>query len=300
MAKATTTGVAINFCLGMVDQRCVPCFLKTFKRLFQKFDVSETQQKAFLEYFYTATENDGSGFAPIIQRNLNKTFCRIINIDDPFKEEKEESNRVALELYHEWKPKVIESENAFIMALKLAIAGNIMDYGASNSFDIQKTIDRVIASDFAIDNSEMLRQGLQNAHKVLYLGDNAGEIVFDRLLIETIMHGNISFAVKGAPILNDVTVDDSVQVGMHYAADVISNGYDAPSTILDRCSREFQEEFRSADLIISKGQGNLEGLLSENDPRIFFLLMVKCDPIAETLGVTKGDFVVYSKQYQAN
>jgi len=284
----------------MVDQRCVPCFLKTFKRLFQKFDVSETQQKAFLEYFYTATENDGSGFAPIIQRNLNKTFCRIINIDDPFKEEKEESNRVALELYHEWKPKVIESENAFIMALKLAIAGNIMDYGASNSFDIQKTIDRVIASDFAIDNSEMLRQGLQNAHKVLYLGDNAGEIVFDRLLIETIMHGNISFAVKGAPILNDVTVDDSVQVGMHYAADVISNGYDAPSTILDRCSREFQEEFRSADLIISKGQGNLEGLLSENDPRIFFLLMVKCDPIAETLGVTKGDFVVYSKQYQAN
>lgn len=284
----------------MVDQRCVPCFLKTFKRLFQKFDVSETQQKAFLEYFYTATENDGSGFAPIIQRNLNKTFCRIINIDDPFKEEKEESNRVALELYHEWKPKVIESENAFIMALKLAIAGNIMDYGASNSFDIQKTIDRVIASDFAIDNSEMLRQGLQNAHKVLYLGDNAGEIVFDRLLIETIMHGNISFAVKGAPILNDVTVDDSVQVGMHYAADVISNGYDAPSTILDRCSREFQDEFRSTDLIISKGQGNLEGLLSENDPRIFFLLMVKCDPIAETLGVTKGDFVVYSKQYQAN
>ena len=284
----------------MVDQRCVPCFLKTYKRLFQKFDVSETQQKVFLEYFYTTIENDGSGFAPIIQRNLNKTFCRILNIDDPFKEEKEESNRLALELYDNCKPKVIESENPFNLALRLAIAGNIMDYGASDSFDIHKTIDRVIASDFAVDNSEMLRQQLLKASKVLYLGDNAGEIVFDRLFIETIMHGNISFAVKGAPVLNDVTMDDSVQVGMHYAADVISNGYDAPSTILERCSREFQEDFRSADLIISKGQGNLEGLLSESDPRIFFLLMVKCDLIAETLGVKKGDFVVFNQLKQSN
>ena len=274
--------------------------MKTYKRLFQKFDVSETQQKVFLEYFYTTIENDGSGFAPIIQRNLNRTFCRILNIDDPFKEEKEESNRVALELYDNWKPKVIESENPFNLALRLAIAGNIMDYGASDSFDIHKTIDRVIASDFAVDNSEVLRQQLLKASKVLYLGDNAGEIVFDRLFIETIMHGNISFAVKGAPILNDVTVDDSVQVGMHYAADVITNGYDAPSTILERCSREFQEEFRSADLIISKGQGNLEGLLCESDPRIFFLLMVKCDLIAETLGVKKGDFVISNQHKQSN
>lgn len=284
----------------MVDQRCVPCFLTTYKRLFRKFDVSETQQKVFLEYFYTTIENDGSGFAPIIQRNLNKTFCRILNIDDPFREEKEESNRVALELYDKWKPKVIESENPFNLALNLAIAGNIMDYGASNSFDIHKTIGRVIASDFAVDKSELLKQGLKKARKVLYLGDNAGEIVFDRLFIETIMLGNISFVVKGAPVLNDVTMDDSVQVGMHYAADVISNGYDAPSTILERCSREFQEEFRSADLIISKGQGNLEGLLSENDPRIFFLLLVKCDLIAEILGVKKGDFVVFNQHKQSN
>lgn len=274
--------------------------MKTYKRLFQIFDVSETQQKAFLEYFYTTIENDGSGSAPLIQRNLNKTFCRILNIDDPFKEEKEESNRVALELYDNWKPKVIESENPFNLALRLAIAGNIMDYGASDSFDIHKTIDRVIASDFAVDNSEMLRQQLLKASKVLYLGDNAGEIVFDRLFIETIMHGNISFAVKGAPVLNDVTMDDSVQVGMHYAADVITNGYDAPSTILERCNREFQEDFRSADLIISKGQGNLEGLLCESDPRIFFLLMVKCDLIAETLGVKKGDFVISNQHKQSN
>lgn len=207
---------------------------------------------------------------------------------------------MALELYSQWKPRVINSDDPFRLALRLAIAGNIMDYGASTSFDIHKTIDRVVSSKFAIDQSELLRAKLQKASKVLYLGDNAGEIVFDRLFIEVIMHGDIKFVVKGEPVLNDVTIDDAVQVGMHYAADVISNGYDAPSTILNRCSSEFLKEYNSADIIISKGQGNLEGLLSENDPRIFFLLMVKCDLIAEILGVNKGDFVVYNKQYQEN
>ena len=274
--------------------------MKTYKRLFQKFSVDETQQKAFIDFFNQTIESDTTGFTPLIQRHLNKTFCRILSITDPFSEEKEESNQVALELYDQWKPRVIDSDDPFRLALRLAIAGNIMDYGASTSFDIHKTIDRVISSKFAIDQSEQLRAKIQNASKVLYLGDNAGEIVFDKLFIEVIKHENIKFVVKGAPVLNDVTIDDAAQVGMHSAADVISNGYDAPSTILSCCSSEFFQEYNSADLIISKGQGNLEGLLSESDPRIFFLLMVKCDLIAEILGVKKGDFVVYNKQYQEN
>lgn len=284
----------------MVDQRCVACFLKTYKRLFQKFSVGEAQQKAFIDFFNQTIESDTTGFTPLIQRNLNNTFCRILSITDPFSEEKEESNQVALELYSQWKPRVIKSADPFHLALRLAIAGNIMDYGASTSFDIHKTIDRVVSSKFAIDQSELLRAKLQNASKVLYLGDNAGEIVFDKLFIEVIKHENIKFVVKGAPVLNDVTINDAAQVGMHSAANVISNGYDAPSTILSCCSSEFLQEYNSADIIISKGQGNLEGLLSENDPRIFFLLMIKCDLIAETLGVKKGDFVVYNKLYQAN
>ncbi|MDD2278494.1 MAG: ARMT1-like domain-containing protein [Bacteroidales bacterium] len=278
----------------MVDERCVKCFLKTYKRLFEKFNVNERDQRFFLSFFDHVINGNYTNFAPEIQRNLNKTFCRLIGVDDPFSDEKEDNNRVALELYDKWKPRVIESNNPFNLALRLAIAGNIMDYGANSDFDIHKTINSVLDSSFAIDKSKELKQQLLNAEQVLYLGDNAGEIVFDRLFIETIMHGNITYAVKGGPVLNDVTIDDSIQIGMHYAADVISNGYDAPSTILERCSDEFLRIYNSADLIISKGQGNMEGLLDNNDPRIFFLLMVKCDLIAETLGVKKGDFVVHN------
>jgi hypothetical protein len=278
----------------MVDERCVKCFLNTYKRLFQKYNISEQQQRAFLAFFNHITDFQQTKLAPEIQRSLSKTFCRIVGVDDPFCEEKEESNRIALDLYNVWKAKVIDSRTPFDLALRLAIAGNIMDYGASNDFDVTNTLDRVLNCDFAIDSSNELKKRLAKAQNVLYLADNAGEIVFDRIFVETIMHSNLVYAVKGGPILNDVTIDDSIQVGMHYAADVISNGYDAPSTILSKCSDDFLKIYRSADLIISKGQGNLEGLLSENDSRIFFLLMVKCDLIAELLKVQKGSFVVYN------
>ncbi|MFA5647791.1 MAG: ARMT1-like domain-containing protein [Bacteroidales bacterium] len=280
--------------MGTIDERCIACIHRTYNRLFEKYDVTESQQRLFLAFFEHIIGGEFTTSTPDIQRNLSKMLCRIINIDDPFKEEKEESNRVALELYDEWKPRVLNAEDPFKLALRLALAGNIMDYGASTSFDIHKTIDRVLQSNFAIDQSEQLKQKLRNAKNVLYLGDNAGEIVFDRLFIEIMMHGNVTYAVKGGPALNDATADDAVQVGMSYAADVISNGYDAPSTVLERCSDEFLRVYNSADVIISKGQGNLEGLLNENDPRIFFLLMVKCDLIAEMLGVVKGDFVVHN------
>jgi len=107
------------------------------------------------------------------------------------------------------------------------------------------------------------------------------------------MSKDLTFAVRGGPTLNDVLLTDAHDIGLDLIADVISNGYDAPSTILSKCSEDFLKIYTEADLIISKGQGNLEGLIDENDPRIFFLLMVKCELIAEKMGVEKGDYVVY-------
>ena len=181
---------------------------------------------------------------------------------------------------------------SFDTALRLAIAGNIIDYGISNHFDLQSTIDKVLSCDFAIDDSVRLKQELSVAKNVLYLGDNCGEIVFDKLFIETIMHPNLTYAVRGNPVINDVTLDDAQFVGMNVVADIISNGYDAPSTILEYCSAEFVDAFNRADVIISKGQGNLEGLLGRTTKNVYSLLMVKCEVIADTLGVNNGDFVV--------
>lgn len=278
-----------------VDKRCKSCFLNTYQRLFEKFNVGIAHRQKFISFYREAIIKHENLSSPEIQRELNKEFCRIINVKDPFKEEKANNNHIALELYNEWKPRLLSSVNHFDLALQLSIAGNIMDYGANNSFDVHDTIKKVLKTSYAIDHSELLKSKIKNAKLILYLGDNAGEIVFDKLFIETIMHNNVVYAVKDTPVLNDVTIADAKEVGMDLVADVISNGFDAPSTVLNKCSKEFLEIYNSADLIISKGQGNFEGLIRQKDSRIFFLLMAKCDVIAEILNVEKGSFVVYNQ-----
>jgi hypothetical protein len=297
---AMNTETAITKKHKRVEETCEACFLRTYRRLFQKYSIGEIQQQSFLAFFDQTMQSAKGLSSPEIQRILNSEFCRIIRVVDPFLEEKESNNCIALDLYKTWKPRVIEASSPFDLALRLAIAGNIMDYGANSNFDINDTISSVISTNLAINHSSLLRQRILSANKILILGDNAGEIVFDRLFIETIMHSDVTYAVKGAPILNDVTLIDAKQTGMFEVADVISNGFDAPSTVLKCCSKEFIKVYQSADLIISKGQGNFEGLMNQNDPRIFFLLMAKCDIIANLLKVPKGSFIVYNQHFSAN
>ncbi len=275
-----------------IDERCKRCFLKTYQRLFEKFNIDENQRLIFEFFYKEAMIRFHSLSSPEIQRELNQRFCEITGISDPFESEKKEFNALAIKLTEEWKPKVMKSENPFDMALRLAIAGNIIDYGAHLQFDVYQTIQKVLSEQFAINHSEKLKIAIDNAENILYLGDNSGEIAFDRLFIEVMQAKKVTFAVKGGPILNDALIHDADEVKMNEVATVVSNGYDAPSTVLEKSSRDFKKLFENADLIISKGQGNLEGLISLKDPRIFFLLMVKCEMIAEVLNVKKGDFVV--------
>jgi hypothetical protein len=270
------------------------CLFRGFERLMEKYKFSYNDRQQFFGFYNLTIARSGGRPMPEIHRELNQKFCEISGISDPYADEKSVSNKQALGLYKRWRNKVIVSDNFFDTALRLSIAGNIMDYGPGSNFDVEQTIEKVMDAKFAIDDSVLLRQRIKEAKSILYLGDNAGEIVFDKLFIEMLMHPNLTYAVRGGAILNDITLGDAKEVGMDMVADVISNGYDTSSTILDKCSDEFLEVYNNADLIIAKGQGNLEGLILEKDPRIFFLLMVKCDIVAETLGVKNGDFVVYN------
>jgi len=118
---------------------------------------------------------------------------------------------------------------------------------------------------------------------------------YSAIYLGAIGHPDVTFAVRNGFALNDATVQDAEEIGINSVARVISNGFDAPSTILAKCNAEFLAIYHSVDLIISKGQGNLEGLIHEKDPRIFFLLMVKCEVMAELLNVKKGSFVVFNQ-----
>lgn len=275
------------------DYRCFFCFARALEQLLENENLSVADKNSFTSEMADLYAKCWDNFsAPAFSRALHNMIRRYTNNPDPYREAKRQSNDLVLSLYPQFKKQILQSDNPFDTALRLAIAGNIIDYAVSSNFNLQSTIDKVLHSGFAIDHSSDLKQTLSEAKTVLYLGDNSGEIVFDKLFIENIMHPDLYYAVRGAPVINDVTMEDAKYVEIDMVADVISNGYDAPSTIIENCSAEFREVFNRADVIISKGQGNLEGLLGKTDKEVYFLLMVKCDVIANALHVNKGDFVV--------
>jgi uncharacterized protein with ATP-grasp and redox domains len=277
------------------DHRCFFCFTRAFEKLVEKENISNEAKNCFTRDMISLYQNNQNVFsAPLFSRELHKILRSYTHNPDPYKEEKKKYNDQALRMFPELDNIIRQSKDPLDTALRLAIAGNIIDFAANDNFNLQATINKALNSEFAIDHSKQLKKAIENAKTVLYLGDNAGEIVFDKLFIETINHSDLIFVVRGAPVINDATMEDAEYIGMKDIVNVISSGYDAPSTIPDKSSKQFQQFFGKADLIISKGQGNLEGLLPLNDNRIFFLLMIKCDVIAEMLKVKKESFVVYN------
>jgi len=228
---------------------------------------------------------------PSIAHTVYSIVHDITGCDDPYKDLKAKYNDVAMEMYPCLKDIVDESEDRLFTAVKLAIAGNIIDFGADIQFNIKKTINDTLNREFTINDYPEFVQSLKKSKNILYLADNAGEVVFDRILIEEIKdHANIVYAVKKKPIINDATIDDAIFCGIDSLAEVITTA-DTPGTILARCDTEFVAAYRSADMIISKGQGNYESI-SEEGGNIFFMLLAKCPVIAADLGVEIGDAVL--------
>ncbi len=275
------------------DYRCFFCFARAFEQLLERENLSIEAKNNFTgEMTGLYTKCEGKFSAPAFSRALHAILKKYTTNPDPYKEAKLKSNEIVLGLYPQLKQKVSQADNSFDTALRLAIAGNIIDFAIGSDYNLRATIDSVLQNDFAIDHSAELKEALSKAALVLYLGDNSGEIVFDKLFIESIKHPNVYYAVRGAPVINDATLEDARYIGMDSVAHVISNGYDAPSTIIEHCSTEFREIYNKADIVISKGQGNLEGLLEKTNKEVYFLLMVKCDVIANALHVKKGEFVI--------
>ncbi|MDD4107141.1 MAG: ARMT1-like domain-containing protein [Prolixibacteraceae bacterium] len=281
-----------------MPKECKKCLFRQADRMIIKHDIPQNIADEIihkLKIFINAERGNGL-FAPEASRYLHKMIAKAANSDDLYKKEKEEFNNMMLNLEEKIEKTIRQSDNPFQAALRYALAGNIIDFGPPDPFDVLNELASAASKKPAIDHSAILYEELQKASTVLYLGDNSGEIVLDKLFIKTIGHPDLWFATRGGNIINDVTEDDADIVGMPKFAKVISNGYDAPSTVLNRCSEEFKTIFNRADIIISKGQGNLEGLINNREKKIFFLLMVKCDVIAEIIGAAKRNSVVCFNQ----
>jgi len=223
-----------------------------------------------------------------------KTVCNLLANEDPYRESKHKHNQEVLKLYPRLKEVISKADDRLHTALQLASAGNIIDLGIVPTFDIEKTIEEVLSRGFAVDHYNQMKERLPSAKNILYIGDNAGEIVFDKLLIEELSPLPVTFAVKEGPILNDVTKEDAREVGMDKVARVISTGQQVIGVNLPEASPEFRRLFEEAEIIISKGQGNYETLDGTSD-RIFFILRAKCNCVARSLGVREGNVVLLRK-----
>jgi uncharacterized protein with ATP-grasp and redox domains len=234
---------------------------------------------------------------PEIAQQVYRIVAEITGNNDPYLEVKKIANQSAMSLYARMKDLVDDSNDSLETACRLAIAGNAIDLGAQAEFgSIDSIIEDSVGYQLDQEHYRKFKESVGQSFLILYLADNAGEIVFDRILIEQLLQikkSKIVFVVREKPIINDATLDDALQVGLNKVATIISNGSDAPATILSQCSPEMRSYYRAADLIISKGQGNYESL-SNRTENIFFLFKVKCPVVARDSGYEIDSPVVIS------
>jgi uncharacterized protein with ATP-grasp and redox domains len=227
----------------------------------------------------------GAAVAKVLREKLGE--------GDPFFSAKREGNAKLLSLYPALKARVRAASDPLDEALHLAAAANALDLGVYREVDFVKMLERALSCPRGHWDLPKLKEYLAKAKEVLYLADNAGEIVADRILIEELLElgKHVALAVRAGPILNDVTVADLREVGLPSEVEVITTGSDLPGVFLPLCSPEFRERFRKAEVVVSKGMGNFEGLSEERGP-IFFVLQAKCFPVAKEIGVRMGDLVL--------
>ncbi len=276
---------------------CIPCFITQALRAAKAATNDEIVQRRVMNSVAEVIPDlPLEARPPEIAQRVYKIVHELTGNADPYREVKSQANETALSLYPRLKEIVVSSDDPLLVACKMAIAGNSIDLGPQVLHtDLDSIIDSALSVPLVCDDYQQFRAELANCTRLLYLGDNAGEIVFDKLLVEQLLqynnHIDITFAVREAPIINDAIMDDALAVGLDEVATIVSNGSDAPATILPQCSPEMLEIFNSADLIIAKGQGNYESL-SDEDANIVFLLKCKCHVVADLLDVGVGDAVL--------
>lgn len=211
---------------------------------------------------------------------------------------KEKSNTLSLAYVEKFQKKIDASDSPFETALQIAAAGNIIDFGAKNhaSVNLDKELQCLDKTPFDRYDIEAFKNALNGASTLLYICDNSGEIVFDMLFIKELQREypnlQIVAALRDKPIINDATLEDAKAVGLDRLVTVISSGSVYPGTILPETTKEFQKLFASADVMLSKGQGNFETLLPWSNKRLFFLLRIKCEYMAALSEVKQDNLVL--------
>lgn len=277
--------------------RCVECSFANFLNLLDEFGIDEcTREKQTREFLLFLSSLDYGVTPPEIGRTTHMKMRELLNNKDPYYEKKKLYNKKMMEKYENFKEQVLVSQDPVMTSAILAIGGNIIDFSPKTN-DMDKVIDNILNSTLKVNHVDLMIEDMKKAERILYLTDNAGEIVLDKLFIQMLIRNNIVerskivVAAKGYPVINDATLEDAEETGLTELVRVVSNGDCTPGTLLRETSEEFRKLFESADVVISKGQGNFETLDAVTGKNIYFMLIAKCRIIAEKMGVGIGDFV---------
>ena len=274
---------------------CIPCLLRQVLEATKMSTTDEVvREKSLREVTIYLSNEQWTKILPELGTNVHRIVKRVTGNIDPYKQLKEKYNYTALELYPKLKFIVENSEDPLLAATKVAIAGNVIDFGPKVNISLEEEVKNVLDNELVINDIGQLRKSVLKSGKLLYLADNAGETVFDRILIEELLKRNVevTYAVKDAPILNDATFRDAEIARITDIAEVMSIGTDCTGILFEECSKKFIEEFENSSLVISKGQGNYESLNDIKDKEIFFLLKIKCPIIADDVKVQAGSTVL--------
>lgn len=278
-----------------VHLECIPCLLRQALEAAKMSTNDEiTRENSLREVAIYLSNEQWTKILPELGTNVHRIVKRVTGNVDPYKQLKDKYNYMALKLYPKLKFIVENSEDPLLTAVKVAIAGNVIDFGPKVDIDLEKEVENILDNELAINDIDQLKKSVLKSKKVLYLADNAGETVFDEILIEELLKRNVEvvYAVKDAPILNDATFRDAEIAGITHIAKVISIGTDCTGVLFEECSKEFLREFQNSNFVISKGQGNYESLNDVENKEIFFLLKIKCPIIAEDIRAKTGSIVL--------
>lgn len=280
-----------------ITNDCVTCIVGQIDKAIAVLDLDEALAKEIKEEVLLRSKDFSfKQTPPLVAKDVYEYLAQRIGNCDPLEKIKQASIQYASQFVPFIEKKIRQNDDKLFTAIKAAVAGNVIDFGAKEQFCLEEEINKVFDTNFAINDYATLHKSIEKHDNILILADNAGENVFDKILIKIIKRlypeKSITYATRGKPIINDITTKEALQIGIDKFANVISTGVDTPGLELQRASESFKKVFDNAPLIIAKGMGNYECLESLGDKRIFFLFKVKCNVVAQSISQEIGEIIL--------
>lgn len=279
-----------------IDNECVSCIINQAHRVATAINASDTlSAKMVANTTKMSKKFSFNSSPPVIASDVYEQLALLANKSDLYDEVKKESTKKAISFVPKLQNYLNQSDNLLYDATKVAIAGNVIDLAAQVSYDLDLELEHIFHTNFAIDDFEKLKKKLEHSKTLVYLGDNVGEHIFDKLYIETLsklfLNLDIYYFTRGTPIINDVTYSEAIEAGIDSTCSVIDSGVNTPGFDYERASLRAKTLFDEADVVISKGMGNYECMSEYTKDNIFFLLKVKCSVVATSLNSSLGDII---------